>query len=46
MPLQLVNGHVVEMPNFENGEAFIELWKTETGIDRIPREGEWQSLQI
>ena len=33
------------MPNFENGEAFIELWKSETGIDRIPRKGEWQSYK-
>ncbi|RSB50668.1 hypothetical protein EGK59_15870 [Acinetobacter soli] len=29
-------------PNYEHGEAFIELWKTETGVERIPREGEWQ----
>lgn len=28
-------------PNYEHGEAFIELWKTETGIECIPREGEW-----
>lgn len=27
-------------PNFENGEAFIDLWKCETGIDKVPREGE------
>ncbi|MFH3721716.1 hypothetical protein WAI01_20625, partial [Acinetobacter baumannii] len=30
------------VPNYENGEAFIELWKSETGIERFPREGEWQ----
>lgn len=29
-------------PNYEHGEAFIELWKIETGVERIPREGEWQ----
>ena len=33
------------IPNFEHGEAFIELWKAETGIERIPREGEWQSYK-
>lgn len=32
-------------PNFEHGEAFIELWKAETGIERIPREGEWQTYK-
>lgn len=30
-------------PNFEHGEALIELWKAETGVERVPREGEWQS---
>lgn len=33
------------IPNFEHGEAFIELWKAETGIERIPREGEWQTYK-
>lgn len=33
------------IPNFEHGEAFIELWKSETRIDRVPREGEWQTYQ-
>jgi hypothetical protein len=33
------------IPNFENGEALIELWKAETGVERIPREGEWQSYK-
>jgi len=33
------------IPNYENGEAFIELWRMETGIDRFPREGEWQSYK-
>ena len=28
-------------PNYENGDAFIELWRSETGVERIPREGEW-----
>ena len=32
-------------PNFENGEAFIELWKAETGVERVPREGEWQTYK-
>ena len=32
-------------PNFENGEALIELWRAETGIERIPREGEWQTYK-
>lgn len=33
------------IPNFEHGEAFIELWKAETGIERVPREGEWQTYK-
>lgn len=33
------------VPNYENGEALIELWRAETGISREPREGEWQSYQ-
>lgn len=33
------------IPNFEHGEAFIELWKSETGVDRVPREGEWQTYK-
>ncbi|WP_343681988.1 hypothetical protein [Acinetobacter baylyi] len=32
-------------PNYEHGEAFIELWKSETGVERIPREGEWQAYK-
>lgn len=28
-------------PNFEHGEAFIQLWQSETGLERFPREGEW-----
>jgi hypothetical protein len=32
-------------PNFENGEALIELWRAETGIERVPREGEWQTYK-
>lgn len=32
-------------PNFEHGEAFIELWRSETGIERIPRDGEWQTYK-
>ena len=33
------------IPNFEHGEAFIELWRSETGIERFPREGEWQTYK-
>ncbi len=32
-------------PNFENGEAFIELWRNETGVERVPREGEMRTYQ-
>jgi hypothetical protein len=33
------------VPNYEHGEAFIELWRSETCIERVPREGEWQTYQ-
>ncbi|HCC8380808.1 TPA: hypothetical protein MW179_000520 [Acinetobacter baumannii] len=33
------------IPNFENGEALIELWKAETGVERVPREGEWRTYK-
>ena len=33
------------VPNYDNGDAFIELWRIEVGIERIPREGEWQSYK-
>lgn len=33
------------IPNYENGEALIELWRAETGISREPREGEWGTYQ-
>lgn len=33
------------VPNYENGEALIELWRAETGIGREPREGEWGTYQ-
>lgn len=33
------------VPNYENGEALIELWQAETGVDRVPREGEWGIYQ-
>ncbi|HAV5946658.1 TPA: hypothetical protein JI227_11830 [Acinetobacter baumannii] len=33
------------LPNYEHGEAFIELWQKETGIQRFPREGEWQTYK-
>ncbi|ALH95665.1 hypothetical protein [Acinetobacter equi] len=32
-------------PNFENGEALIELWKAETGVERFPRDGEWSTYK-
>ncbi|WP_413351240.1 hypothetical protein [Acinetobacter zhairhuonensis] len=32
-------------PNFEHGEALIELWRAETGIERVPREGEWRTYK-
>ncbi|WP_218950839.1 hypothetical protein [Acinetobacter sp. YH12128] len=33
------------VPNYENGEALIELWRAETGVSREPREGEWATYQ-
>lgn len=33
------------VPNYDNGDAFIELWRIEVGIERIPREGEWQTYK-
>ena len=33
------------VPNYDNGDAFIELWRIEIGIERIPREGEWQTYK-
>lgn len=33
------------IPNYDNGDAFILLWQTETGYERYPREGEWQTYQ-
>ena len=32
-------------PFYEHGEALIELWKAETGVERVPREGEWLSYK-
>lgn len=31
------------IPNYDNGDAMIELWRMETGIERYPRDGEWQT---
>lgn len=28
-------------PFYDHGDAFIGLWKEQTGLDRYPREGEW-----
>ena len=33
------------VPNFDNGDAFIQLWQIETGLQRYPRENEWQTYQ-
>ena len=33
------------VPNYDNGDAFIELWRIEVGIERHPREGEWQTYK-
>lgn len=33
------------IPNYDNGDAFILLWQTEVGLDRYPREGEWQTYK-
>ena len=33
------------IPNYDNGDALIELWRIETGIERFPREGEWATYQ-
>ena len=33
------------IPNYDNGDAFILLWQTETGIDRYPRDGEWATYR-
>ncbi|MFW2001020.1 hypothetical protein [Acinetobacter ursingii] len=33
------------IPNYEHGDAFIELWREQTGVNRIPRLGEWQSYK-
>ena len=33
------------IPNYDNGAAFILLWKIETGIEREPLEGEWATYK-
>ena len=33
------------LPNYDNGDAFIMLWRVETGIERFPREGEWATYR-
>lgn len=33
------------VPNYDNGDAFIELWRMEVGLERYPREGEWQTYK-
>lgn len=32
-------------PFYDHGDAFIELWREQTGIERFPREGEWRTYQ-
>ncbi|AWL30518.1 hypothetical protein DJ533_12065 [Acinetobacter defluvii] len=32
-------------PFYENGEQLIMLWQEQTGIERYPREGEWQTYK-
>ena len=33
------------IPNYDNGDALIELWRSETGIQRFPRDGEWATYK-
>lgn len=33
------------IPNYDNGDAFIMLWRMETGVERYPREGEWSTYR-
>jgi len=33
------------IPNYEHGDAFIDLWRSETGISREPRDGEWMTYK-
>ena len=33
------------IPNYENGDAFIQLWQMELGFSRFPREGEWMTYK-
>lgn len=33
------------VPNYDNGDAFVELWQIEVGLDRYPREGEWATYK-
>lgn len=33
------------VPNYDNGAAFIQLWRIETGVDREPLLGEWGTYQ-
>lgn len=33
------------IPEYIHGEQFIMLWQEQTGIDRVPREGEWQTYK-
>ena len=33
------------VPDYVHGEQFVMLWREQTGIDREPREGEWQTYK-
>lgn len=33
------------IPNYDNGDAFIQLWQMELGLARFPREGEWMTYK-
>ena len=33
------------VPNYFHGDAFVLLWQTETGLQRYPRDGEWQTYK-
>ncbi|HAV56914.1 MAG: hypothetical protein A2003_13260 [Acinetobacter sp. GWC1_38_13] len=33
------------VPDYVHGEQFVMLWREQTGIQREPREGEWQTYK-
>jgi len=34
------------IPNYDNGDALIELWRSETGIQHFPRVEEWATYKF